>query len=66
MTIGTDVDKRKSTKASKIGHMRISIPKEVREIIEITSKDFIEWVVDTNKNTLTGKLVKNDLKPKLI
>ena len=44
------------------GHKRVTIPKELDGFIKISSKDFIEWEVDTNKKTLIGRLIRNDVK----
>lgn len=58
MLIGTDVDTRKNKPSLKISHMRVSIPKEVRDRIDIKKGDYVEWEVDTVKKKLTGKLLK--------
>jgi hypothetical protein len=50
----------KTSKKHGQGHLRITIPVEIRNFVKISKQDFIEWKVDTIKKTLTGKLIKND------
>ena len=59
VSIGIDTDSRKSNKVSRIGHMRVTIPKDIRDKIKIGVNDFIEWEVDTTKKTLKANLIRN-------
>ncbi len=44
-------------KGGKLGHIRVTIPVEIREQIKLKKNQAIEWVVDSEKKTLKGKLV---------
>lgn len=43
-------------------HRRVTIPVEIRKLIKVNKGDWIEWICDTKKKTLIGRLIKNDTK----
>ena len=51
--------RRKQTKRSGKGSLRVTIPYSLAQYIDIRENDFMDWEVDTDKNTLTGVLVIN-------
>ena len=63
MPVIKEKDKDYRKKGGRLGHLRVTIPVDIRNMIKITAKDYIEWEVDTTKNTLKAKLIKIDKRP---
>ena len=64
MPITVETDYRKNTKSGRLGHRRITIPVEIREHFKVEKGDFVEWELDTTKQTLIGRFIKNDIPEK--
>lgn len=65
MPVILEKDFKYRKKGGRHGHIRVTIPIEIRERIRIDKKDVIEWEVDTTKKTLKAKLIKGEKKIKI-